>query len=159
MTNPATGTASKLVSNEIAGADENTNSEIGSTPNCAPSVVASGSLIHRGARRCCFNNGVTKTNPHVASDDIHIPIDKMRSGSMTSRASTEYANACCAERSRPRANATADIDAIIAARRTEGSARVITTNHPSKNSVNASRHQVRARLMYAPNTANTNATF
>jgi hypothetical protein len=33
MTNPATGTASKLVTSEIAGADENTNSEIGSTPN------------------------------------------------------------------------------------------------------------------------------
>ena len=29
MTNPATGTASKLVSNEIAGADENITSEIG----------------------------------------------------------------------------------------------------------------------------------
>jgi hypothetical protein len=46
MTNPATGTASKLVTSEIAGAEEKMNSEIGITPTCAPSVVESGSVNH-----------------------------------------------------------------------------------------------------------------
>jgi hypothetical protein len=48
ITNPATGTASRLVTTEIAGAEENTNSATGITPNWAPSVVASGSVIHFG---------------------------------------------------------------------------------------------------------------
>ena len=33
MTNPATGTASKLVTSEIAGAEEKMNNETGITPN------------------------------------------------------------------------------------------------------------------------------
>ena len=159
MTNPATGTASKLVTNETAGADENISNEIGITPNWAPSVVASGSFIHFGPCRNFFNHGDTKINPHVASEDIHMPMENTRSGSTARRTTTVYSNALRAGRSRPRANAIADIAAIIVARSTEGSARVTTTNQLRRNSVSPRRHHVRARLMYTPNTVSTKATF
>jgi hypothetical protein len=106
-----------------------------------------------------FSHGETKINPPVANDDIHMPMENIRSGSKQAEHQPNTTKLFALSKSRPRANATADIAAIIDARRTEGSARVITTNQPSRNRVSPSRHHVRARLMYEPNTANTNATF
>ena len=97
--------------------------------------------------------------PAVAPTDSQNPTDHANSGSSNSKPTTARASNRTGSRWRPSRNAVALRAAIVPARRTDGSARVSTTNQPISPNVSIQRLSGRDRRSSGPAAARTNATF
>ncbi len=159
ITSPATGTATRLATVPTADNRPNTTRLGSATPIWAPTVIATGRAS--GPRRASrgSSNGPIAVTPNVAPTDSQKPTDQVSSGSSRTRAMTASASSRTGWRWRPSRKAVALKPAIVAARRTDGSARVSTTNQPINVNVASHRGTGRARRSSGPAAAITNATF
>jgi hypothetical protein len=126
----AAGTATRLAGTDVSGTWPNVTSSTGAVATCAPIDTATSDATGRGRRRSrVATRGARTRIPAVADADRASPSDPASAGSTARSTRTATDSACTAWRPVPRASAISTAPAIVAARSTDGAARVSTTNH------------------------------
>ncbi len=120
------GVARRFATGESRGTEPNQTSSSGATASCAETVAPS--TVQSTAGRRPLHNGAPQMIPAVAAADSAKPTSPARPGATPSESATAPPSAVHGVMGRPVRLATSTSPAITAARTTDGSHRVRTTN-------------------------------
>src|SRR5690606_25385234 len=159
MTAPAAGTARTLVSVATDGTPPLSPISSGAVASWALTVVATASAHQRGPRTRSTNGPTPTSSPTVAATDSWNPSPDTISGSISTRAPTARASIRAPEVTRPEVAASSATSAMAAARRTDASALVTSTNATNAPAPRIQRTPSGTLDATGRTSSRTNATF
>ena len=130
MTNPATGTASRLAGSDTSGRRWNTSQLGSATPSLGTERDRQRHAQPQWAGQSSASAGATMQTPAVAPVDSQNPTDHTSIGSTSTRIVTVHASSRATDCWRPRTNDEQPSMAMTPARSTDGSNRVSAMNQP-----------------------------
>lgn len=159
ITGPETGTARRFAGSEATGSPPVIGRSNGATAIWAAVVTAAASEITRGPGIRRPSGLASTTIPTLAATDSWKPSDLDSDGSTSNSTTIADASTIRLSASRPSVTAAAPIPAMVAARRTDGSMRVMTAKKPRTANVARRRPISPNRRSSGPARTSTNATL